>query len=245
MVAQTAIPWHRALLLFAGFTLLLSACQPRPQGGPQPADRAATGQDWPEFDYAGSTLAGHSVFRLDPRNTLLEIVVRRDGPLARFGHDHVLTVQDPEGFLQLDTQGPGSRADLRFRLDRLAVDSAEARARHDLDTDPDTSDIEGTRRNLMDHVLEAERWPLATLELSSFERQGEDYSALVTVAIRDSKYRSRRSFSLGRAGDRVSVQGFLTLRQTDLGIEPFSTLGGGLRVADTMEIHFHIEADRQ
>jgi len=245
MVARPASIWPRALLLLAGFTLLLSACQSRPQGVPQPADRAATERDWPEFDYAGSALAGHSVFRLDPRNTLLEIVVRRDGPLARFGHDHVVTVQDPEGFLQLDTQGPGSRADLRFRLDRLVIDSAEARARHDLDTAPDASDIEGTRRNLMDHVLEAERWPLATLELSSFERQGEGYSALVAVAIRDSQYRSRQSFSLGRAGDRVVVEGFLTLRQTDLGIEPFSALGGGLRVADTMEIHFRIEAGRQ
>jgi hypothetical protein len=29
-----------------------------------------------------------------------------------------------------------------------------------------------------------------------------------------------------------------------LGIEPFSALGGGLRVADPLEIHFRIEATR-
>lgn len=245
VLPRPAIQRPPALLLWAACALLLCACQPRPPGESQSAERAGSGQDWPGYDYQASAPAGHSVFRLDPRKTLVEIVVRRDGPLARFGHDHVITVQDAEGFLQLDEQGRGSRADLRFRLDRLDIDSAEARARRDLDTDPDASDIEGTRRNLMEYVLEADRWPLATLQLSSFERQGDQDSALVAIEIRDTKYRTRQPFRLDQAGGRVVVDGFFLLRQTELGIEPFSTLGGGLRVADAMEVHFHIEAGRR
>ena len=36
----------------------------------------------------------------------------------------------------------------------------------------------------------------------------------------------------------------VVLRQTALGLQPFSALGGGLRVADQMEIHFQLEGHR-
>jgi hypothetical protein len=222
---------------------LLCACQPQPQ----PADTlapAAAPSEWPGFDYADSDTASGTVFVLDPLVTRIDVVVRRDGPLARFGHDHVVTVGEPDGFLLFDDTGPDSRAALRFRLDNLVVDSAAARARHELDTDPDAADIEGTRENLLEHVLDAGQWPWATLGLTGFERQEDHHSAMLTVAISGSAYSGRQPFRLHRAGERVRVDGFFILRQTELGIEPFSALGGGLRVADPLEIHFRIEATR-
>jgi hypothetical protein len=222
---------------------LLCACQPQPQ----PADTlapAAAPSEWPGFDYADSDTASGTVFVLDPLVTRIDVVVRRDGPLARFGHDHVVTVGEPDGFLLFDDTGPDSRAALRFRLDNLVVDSAAARARHELDTDPDAADIERTRENLLEHVLDAGQWPWATLGLTGFERQEDHYSAMLTVAISGSAYSGRQPFRLHRAGERVRVDGFFILRQTELGIEPFSALGGGLRVADPLEIHFRIEATR-
>lgn len=222
---------------------LLCACQPQPQPAETTAPEAAL-SEWPGFDYTSAAAASGAVFVLDPRATQIDIVVRRDGPLARFGHDHVVTVRDPEGLLLFDETGPDSRAALRFRLDNLVVDSAEARARHELDTDPDAADIEGTRKNLLEHVLDAGQWPWATLGLTGFERQEDHYSAMLTVAISGSSYTGRQPFHVHRAVDRVRVDGLIILRQTELGIEPFSALGGGLRVADPLEIHFRIEATR-
>jgi hypothetical protein len=222
---------------------LLCACQPQPQPAGTNATAAAP-SEWPGFDYADSDTASGTVFVLDPWATRIDVVVRRDGPLARFGHDHVVTVGEPDGFLLFDDTGPDSRAALRFRLDNLLVDSAEARARHELDTDPDAADVEGTRENLLEHVLDARQWPWATLGLTGFERQEDHYSAMLTVAISGSAYTGRQPFRLHRAGERVRVEGFFILRQTELGIEPFSALGGGLRVADPLEIHFRIEATR-
>ena len=221
---------------------LLGACQTQTQPGPATAiGPVAT---WPGYDYPGQARAGHAVFRLDPTLTRIDIVVRRDGPLARFGHDHVLTIQDPEGFLMLDTADSGPRADLRFRPDHLSVDGAEARARHDLDTEPDAAAIDGTRKNLLAYVLDAESWPWTTLALSDFELRGDLYSARITVRINGTESSVRQSFRLQQNGARVTVDGIFVMRQTDLGIEPFSTLGGGLRVADPMEIHYHLEAGR-
>jgi hypothetical protein len=185
------------------------------------------------------------VFQLDAQATQIDIVVRRDGPLARFGHDHVVSVVEPEGYLLLDATGTASRADLRFRPERLEVDSASARTRHQLDTTPDAADIEGTRENLMKHVLDTAQWPWATLALSAFERQQDHYSALVTIGINGSSFGDRQPFRLREEENRAIVEGFLVLRQTDMGIEPFSALRGGLRVADPLEIYFHIEASRR
>jgi hypothetical protein len=200
---------------------------------------------WPNFDYLAASAEGNPVFQLDPNTTQIDILVRRDGPLARFGHDHVVTVAEPEGYLLMNPEGLPLRADLRFPPQRLVVDSPAARAHYALDTTPSAGDIEGTRDNLMKHVLDATQWPWATLTLSGFQRQQDRYSAVVTIELNGSNYSERQPFHLRREDERVIVHGFLVLRQTDLGIEPFSVLGGGLRVADPLEIHFRIEADER
>jgi polyisoprenoid-binding protein YceI len=245
MLRRSAPKPHPARVLWWLLPALLSACQPQPQSQSEPPHVPAAALDWPGHDYAAAAAAGSDVFLLDPDATQIDVVVRRDGPLARFGHDHVVTVQQAEGFLRLDPHGPGSRADLRLRLDQLTVDSAEARARHALDTDPTEADVAGTRKNLMEHVLDADRWPWMTLDMTAFERQQDHYSAIVTIAVNGSQYSSRQPFRLRREAGRARVEGFFVIRQTELGIEPFSALGGGLRVADPLEIHFLIEADRR
>ena len=223
---------------------LVTACQappadrPVPETPPEPAALA-----WPGFDY-GSSAAGHPAYRLDTGGSLLDVVVRREGPLARFGHDHVVSAQGLEGFVQLDEAGAASRADLRFRLEDLAIDTAEGRARYQLDTVPDEKAIEGTRANLMEHVLDAGLWPLVTVRLDDFSFQDEHHSAMVTVTINGAHSSSRQPFSLQSSDETVRVEGSLVLRQTDLGLEPFSALGGGLRVADPLEIHFRLKGAR-
>jgi hypothetical protein len=232
----------RAIALAA--TLLLAACQPRPASGPEPA-AAAAAQGWPPYDYATATAAGMPVFVLDPGRTQIDVVVRRDGPLARFGHDHVVTLQDAEGFLVLPEPPDASRADLRFAVERLQIDAADARQRHGLDAGPDAADIAGTRENLMQYVFEPVQWPWVTVSLQAFSRQGEHWSADVVIDINGQRSSGRQPFKLQRDKDDVAIEGFVVLRQTELGLQPFATLGGGLRVADPMEVHFHLYGSRR
>lgn len=180
------------------------------------------------------------VFRLDPQRTRIDIVVRRDGPLARFGHDHVVSVEAPEGYLLLAQAQDGSRADLRFAVDRMRIDAPEARRRHGLDAGPDAADIEGTRDNLMRHLLDPAQWPWIAVSLQSFSRSDGHWSADVVIAINGRRYNSRQPFKLQREKGSVTVAGFVVLSQAELGLQPFSALGGGLRVADAMEAHFYL-----
>jgi len=225
--------------------VLLCGCQPQPAdrgAAPQPtvADAAA----WPGFDYAHADAPGLRSYRLDPTGSQLDIVVRRDGPLARFGHDHAVSARGLEGFLLLDDTGAGSRADLRFPLEDLDIDSPGLRARYRLDTEPDAKAIQGTRANLMEHVLDARRWPWVTLRLDEFASRQGHYSARLELAINGGQYSSRQPFRLTETDSAMVVEGSVVIRQTELGLEPFTALGGGLRVADPLEIHFRLTGAR-
>lgn len=221
--------------------LCLAGCQPQPAAGPGTVPATPDGAPpWPTHDYAAAAEQGKDVYRLDPQRSRIDIVVRSDGPLARFGHDHAVVVEEPEGYLLLTEPIAGSHADIRFDANRLEVDPPAARRRNELESEMSEEDIAGTYRNLTGQVLDTARWPLVTLSLSDFSREGEHGSAGVAISVQGRLYSARQPFRL-RVGDgRVSVEGSLVLRHSDLGLEPYSALGGGLRVADPMEIRFSL-----
>ena len=80
-----------------------------------------------------------------------------------------------------------------------------------------------------------------TVSLSAFSRQGEHWSADVVIDINGQRYSSRQPFRMRLVKAVLVVEGTLVLRQSELGVQPFSALGGGLRVADPLEIHFRLQ----
>ncbi len=117
------------------------------------------------------------MFRVDPAESLVVIEVRRAGSLARLGHDHVVASHEVEGFIAPDE----GRADLYVALGRMAVDEAPLRAEAGFATQPTESDIEGTRANMLEKVLEAEKFPFAMVRVSGADaKQG---NATLDVAI--------------------------------------------------------------
>jgi len=199
--------------------------------------------EWPAFDYEEASRTGHTVYRLDAPRSRIDVVARSDGPLARFGHDHAVVVATPEGFLLLDDrpdrQSP-RRADLRFDLRRLEVDPPDARSRHGLESELSESDVEGTRRNLLEKVLDPGDAPWVTLALDEFRVQGEQASATVAITLQGQRYSQRQSFRMRFEEQRLIVEGSFVLRHSDLGLTPYTAFGGSLRVADQLEIHFSL-----
>src|SRR5262252_682486 len=94
--------------------------------------------EFPEGFYQQAQQGGKPVYRVDPRESLVVIEVRRGGSLARLGHDHVVASHDATGYV-----APGEgRADLYVALARLVVDEPELRKQAVFDTQPSESDIE-------------------------------------------------------------------------------------------------------
>lgn len=230
--------------LAAATLLNAAACSAPPPSTPAIATTAApAGTDesgWPGFDYRSAAMQGQDVFELEPGESRIDVVARRSGPLARFGHDHVVRISDVEGYLLLGTVLEEARGDIRFSVEGLRIDEAPDRKRYGLDTRPDEEDIAGTRENLLGHVLDPARWPVVALHLSEFRREPEGLTAQVRFHVNGAEHSARESFRLEHDPGRIVVTGDFPVLQTDLGLVPFSALGGALRVADRLVVHFEI-----
>lgn len=199
--------------------LLLAACAGTP---PPPAAPAAA---------LAAPVAG--AYRIDTAQSLITVTVRRGGPLARLGHDHVVASRSISGYVDLDA----GLARFQFPLDQMTVDEPALRRQAGLDTTPSADAIEATRNNMLTRLLDARRYPLVQLA-AVHKAHG--------VALEVTLHGVTRSVDVpvrmvNRHG-ALTVSGSLRLLQSDFGIEPMSILGGALVVKDEMELAFTIVA---
>lgn len=225
-------------MLAALLAVTLAACAPetaRPPATPaEPVARQAF--------YQRAEASGQTVWRIDPRRTLISITVRRDGALARLGHDHVVASHDVAGWV-----APGmSQADLYFRLDQLRVDEAALRRAAGLDTQPSDDAIDGTRRNMLTRALDAERFPLVLMHVTR-AAAGQPLGVRITLhgVTRTMDIPVATSPLDGDAAAGIVASGAVSLNQSDFGIVPFAVLGGALAVKDRLEVRFRFVAQRR
>jgi polyisoprenoid-binding protein YceI len=208
--------------------LLLAACA-GPPAPPMPA-AAPPAQ-------AAAPLAQHQ-YAIDAASSVIVVTVRRGGPLARLGHDHVIASRTVSGYVD----AKAGIAEFGFRLDQMSVDEPGLRSEAGLDTQPSADDIAGTRHNMLYKVLDAERYP--TVQLKAGRHDG-DGTILLTVTL----HGVTRSFTVptvieGKPGE-LTASGALVLKQSEFSITPMSVLGGAMVVQDPMELRFRIVARRQ
>src|SRR2546428_6092793 len=111
-----------AALLSTLLALRLAGCAPLlREPAPAPAGPPA---DFPEGYYREALGRGKPVFRVDPRESLVVIEVRRAGSLARLGHDHVVASHEIGGYVAPDE----GRADLYVGPARMQGAQAAVRA---------------------------------------------------------------------------------------------------------------------
>ncbi len=213
-----------AYAALATSALALSACTV----APPPAVTAPP----PATPPAPAPLAG--ALAIDSAASIIAITVRRGGPLARLGHDHVVAARAIEGRVEL----AANRAHLRFRLDALTVDEGPLRQQAGLDTQPTEDAIAGTRRNMLTRVLDAERFPWVDVAI---ERPAAGPLAVSITLHGATRHYQVPATVLAERGT-VRATGELTLRQTDFGLVPFSVLGGAMAVQDALALRFDIVA---
>src|SRR5690606_29812773 len=149
-----------------------------------------------------------------------------------------------EGAVLVPTRGrDGARFDLVVPVDQLVVDEADVRRAlgHTFGSAVDDEARGGTRANVREpRVQGAARVPCVTV--SSREIVGELPKLVVTVAVtvRDVTREERVPVDVRLDGDELVAEGTFAIRQSDFGIEPFSALGGLLRVEDTLTIEFRL-----
>lgn len=181
-------------------------------------------------------------FLLDAARSRITIRVYRAGRLAHLGHNHVIEVLDLSGRLKRLPAG-GGVAELSFRADRMRVDDPAARTRagEAFVQLPDAAAVAGTRRNMLGpQLLDAQRWPEIGV-LARIDDLGAPSSlADLHLSLRGLGRRYRVPVSVVVTADQITVAGSVLLRQSDLGITPFSVFGGALQVRDAIEVDFQV-----
>jgi hypothetical protein len=188
---------------------------------------------------------GAREYRVVAEDSLLQILVYRGGAMARLGHNHVIASHHLAGPVYVTDDPLETRFDLGFAVDELTVDEPGLRAAAGPDFPPaiPASAREGTRNNLLsDALLDAARHPRVRLRATDVRAAGEGYDVGVEVTFKDSTYALRIPVTVQRQAGAIVATGEFPLRQTELGLSPFSTALGALVVLDEMHVRFEVVA---
>ena len=237
------------ILKLGVLALLLAACTaPRP--------RNATPQNPGESPAAPNLPLHGKVYRIDESRSELRILVYRAGPLAHLGHNHVIVNRSIQGVVNVAETAQETEFSMEVPAAAFVVDDAQARSEEGADfaaAVPDEAKS-GTLHNMLStSLLDSEEFPAITIKsIAVAGAPGTPRSAVqdagtlltVTVAISVAGHESRVDvpFTLRRDSDHLSAAGSLELRQTALGLTPFSLMLGALQVQDAMTVKFNIVA---
>jgi YceI-like domain len=217
---------------------LLAACAPQVAAPPELEKSASV--DFPSALYRRLVAEGKPVFRVNPARSLAVIEVRRGGSFAGLGHDHVVASHDVAGNIAPDE----GRADIYVPLATLVVDEPVLRAEAGFDTQPDADDIAGTRRNMLQRVLDTDRYPYALIGVKDVSAGGNGEHVQVAMTLHGVTHSVDAMAHWERTLEEFSVTGTFAIDQTQFGIAPLSILGGAISVQDRVNVSFRIRAHR-
>lgn len=225
----------RTLILPALTGLILIACTSGVRETPAPAGVALKAQ----IVHEGRAC------KVIPEQSLLTIRVYRGGSLARMGHNHVIASHDLSGTAYVPEDLTRASFELHIPVDKLTVDETSLRIEAGPDFPPEVPDSakEGTRRNMLSAgLLDAEHYPEIVLKSARVDVAAPaDLLTEVQVTVRD----QTRSIAAPvhyeiAANGELTATGELALKQTELGLTPFSVMMGALQVLDEMKVRFRV-----
>jgi hypothetical protein len=230
-------------VLGAAVVSLIAGCAtrvPAPVAGPPaPVPVATTGADASEIP------AGAKLFDIDPRRSVVTIRVYRSGPVAKLGHNHVITSAEASGFAWRGPTPADSGFQLRIPVGTLVVDDPAARAAAgpDFEGPVPESARDGTKKNLLrPEVLDAAQFPDVTVRAGALAGSWQQPVAQADVTMKGVTRRVEVPLDLADTEGTLTARGTFRIRQTEFGMVPFSVAGGAIQVADEVVLGFEIVA---
>jgi polyisoprenoid-binding protein YceI len=216
---------------------MLTACQIQP-----PAQNNSQDQT-PQSSIAPASHEGKR-YIVDADASEVRLLVYRDGPMARFGHNHVMTGR-VRGELYVSDSAAASGFRIEIPVESLAVDAPMLRAEEGDEFAAPVSDQarKGTRENTLGaDILDAALYPTIFVESDSLvgPRWNPNVTAHVTVRGRTIELKFPAAV-FEQTGSLTVIAAFRVF-QSELGIEPFSVLGGAIRVRDAIDIRVRLVA---
>ncbi len=231
------VAMHGVRALATCAALLLASCRTTP---PVAAPGAGIGP--------GAAPAASVLYTIDDAASRVLVLVYREGPMAALGHNHVMNVRELRGTVQLFDELPRSRFELAFPVAGISVDEPALRTAAGADFSSTVGEMArtGTRNNMLgERQLQATRFASITL-LSELVSETADGGLLVAtrINVRGQDFHVDIPLRLQRSDEGLVANGEFRIRQSALGLTPFSVMLGALRVADEMTVQFRLVAHR-
>ena len=220
---------------------LISSCR-TPQPKPEPAAPPV-----PEVPTPVVPPGPGRAFQILTADSEVRILVYRSGKFAKLGHNHVIRSHDLSGLVTLPEDPTQARFEIRMPVAPLAIDEPESRAGEgpDFATPVDDNARVGTHRNMMKpQVLDGDQFPAVTVRSESIKTGGteKDFDVTFAIELRGQTHEMTAPVHVEVQGESLSARGEMTLKQTDLGITPFTAAMGALAIKDELRIKFDIHA---
>jgi polyisoprenoid-binding protein YceI len=236
-----ACRFPRAVPIFAGLLLWgLAGC------GTSPAPRQIPPTSTP-VTRPGDIPSGAREYVVAGDESLLQILVYRGGAMARLGHNHVIASHALAGTVYVTADPLQTRFDISVPVNELTVDEPAMREMAGADFPPEVpqSARDGTRTNLLSEgLLNAAQYPLIRLRATDIIEAANGYDMGVEITIKDQVRTVRVPLGVEQGEGRLKATGEFPLKQSDLGLKPFSVAMGTLIVIDEMKIRFEVVAKR-
>jgi polyisoprenoid-binding protein YceI len=227
--------------------LLLAACHTPParQGLPGAKAPATAAQPAEVTEPVAALLAQYAV---DAAQSDLRLFVKREGPMAALGHNHVIAVRELHGVVYLADDPRQSQFELSFPVAAMSIDEPAQRAEAGADYQSVVNDAArtGTRNNMLgDKLLQAVNFADISVSSGAITVATPDQLLMeLKLRVRDHASTVQVPVRWQRHDDTLRVDSTFTLQQTALGLLPFSIAMGALRVADAIDVRCRIVARR-
>lgn len=206
--------------------------------------KETTLEAFPVDMYQAAAKRGEPVYAINTTESEVVIYVYRGGTFAKMGHDHVVISRDVHGFVLLSEESDETKADLYVPLKSLKVDEPTYRAQAGFESSLSDKDIASTRHNMLEKVLEADSYPYVFIHVETDSNIYKQQIVKAGITLHGVTKTITLPVEIERSKNKIGVSGKMILRQTDFNMEPFSVLGGALRVKDEIILNFQLHATR-
>jgi hypothetical protein len=224
-----------------GVLVLLSSCANPPHRG-APVTPASNAVKEP------LVMPTPGTYQIDPNQSELRVLVYRAGSLAHLGHNHVMTNRAMSGQVVVATDLQASSLNLSVPVEKFDVDDAQARRDEGADFPGEIPDDHkaGTLHNMLSVTqLNSAKFPALLLQSKRLDNSQGTLTATFDVTVAGHVSSVTAPFTLLTESGQLTASATFELRQTALGLTPYSLLGGALQVEDALTVKIKIVAKAQ
>jgi hypothetical protein len=190
-----------------------------------------------------SATPGLQHYRIQPEQSVLTIRVGRAGLLSGLGHEHLISSHAISGTLTIAVPPAVSVARLIIPVQQLSVDDPVELQDAGFQSIPDAQASVGTRDNMLrPEVLDGDRWPEVIVDVAYTGNITGTHPFELTLGFKGTTIPLQIPATVTPVDAGLQIDARFSLEHRQLGLRPYSALGGAIRVAETLAFELHVLA---